>query len=78
MFTTSTEKAVKAPQSPLERQLINDYLKSKGYTRQDLLTLPIEQARALMTEACTYASLKLAEVEARSQFSKKIQFDERK
>ena len=73
---TTTHNAVKAPQSPLERQLINDYLKSKGYTRQDLLTLPLEQARALMTEACTYASLKLAEVEARSQFSKKIHFDE--
>jgi len=76
MKTTLAKNAVKAPQSPLERQLINDYLKSKGYPRQVLLTLPIEQARILMTEACTYASLKLAEVEARSQFSKKIHFDE--
>jgi len=78
MLVTPTDNAIKAPQSPLERQLINDFLASKGYTRQDLLTLPIKQARALMTEACTYASLKLAEVEARSQFSKKIHFDERK
>jgi len=78
MFMTPTDNAVKAPQSPLERQLINDYLKSKGYTRQDLLTLPLEEARALMTGACTYASLKLAEIEARSQFRKKIHFDELK
>ncbi|HBX68194.1 MAG TPA: hypothetical protein DEH25_02080 [Chloroflexi bacterium] len=78
MLETPTQNAVKAPQSPLERQFINSYLKSKGYTRQDLLTLPIEQARTLMTEACTYASLKLAEVEARSQFCRKIHFDEAK
>ena len=72
MFEKTTQKAVKAPQSPLERQLINQYLESKGYTRQDLETLPLEEARALMREACTYASLKLAEIEARSQFSQKI------
>jgi hypothetical protein len=78
MYATPVKNAVKAPQSPLERQLINQYLRSKGFTRQDLLTMPLEQARILMTEACTYASLKLAEVEARSQFSKKIRFDERK
>jgi hypothetical protein len=76
MFATPAKDAVKAPQSPLERQLINDYLQSKGYSRQDLVTLPREQARALMCAACTYASLKLAEVEARSQFRKKIQADE--
>ena len=78
MKATLIKKAVKAPQSPLEQQLINDYLKSKGYTRRDLLNLPIEQVRKLMTEACTYASLKLAEVEARSLFYKKIHFDELK
>ena len=78
MYATPLKNAVKAPQSPLERQLINSYLQSKGFTRQDLLTMPLEDARVLMAEACTYASLKLAEVEARSQFGKKIRFDERK
>lgn len=78
MKATLTNYAVKAPQSALERQLINDYLKSKGYTRQDLVALPIGQVRTLMTEACTYASLKLAEIEARSQFCKKIHCDELK
>jgi len=78
MYATSLKNAVKAPQSPLERQLINNYLRSKGFTRQDLLSMPLEQARALMAEACTHASLKLAEVEARSQFGKKIRYEERK
>ena len=76
MLATSTHKAVKAPQSPLERQLINDFLKSKGYTRQGLRELPEEQVRTLMSEACYYASLKLAEIEARSLFGKKIRFDD--
>jgi hypothetical protein len=76
MFEKTSKNAVKAPHSPLERQLINQYLNSKGYIRQDLETLPQEQARALMRDACIYASLKLAEIEARSSLSQKIHFDE--
>lgn len=56
------------PQSALERHLVEDYLQSKGYKKEDLQKLPKEQAKALMREACTYASLKLAELEAKSQF----------
>jgi hypothetical protein len=56
------------PQSALERHLVEDYLQSKGYTKEELQKLPKDQAKALMREACTYASLKLAELEAKSQF----------
>lgn len=76
MFTTPTKKAVKAPQSPLERQYIKDYLAEKGYCLEDMRTLPVDLAKKLMTEACTYASLKLAEIEHRSQFRRKIQFED--
>ncbi len=76
MFDQFTKNAVKAPQSPLEQQLISDYLNSKGHTREDLLTLPIEQVRQLMREACKYASLRLAEIEARSQLRQKIHYEE--
>lgn len=76
MFERSINNAVKAPQSPLEQQLINDYLNSKGYTREDLITLPIEQVRQLMSAACQYASLRLAEIEARSQLRRKIHYEE--
>lgn len=76
MFDQSTKNAVNAPQSPLEQQLINDYLNSKGHTREDFLTLPIEQVRQLMREACKYASLRLAEIEARSQLRRKIHYEE--
>jgi hypothetical protein len=76
MFDRSSKTAVKAPQSPLEQQLINDYLNGKGYTREDLITLPIEQVRQLMCEACRYASLRLAEIEARAQLHGKIHYKE--
>ena len=76
MYSTPIQPAVKAPQSPLERQLIIDYLSEKGYSLKDIKTLPPNQAKQLMTKACTYASLKLAEIEARSKFRHKIRFEE--
>ena len=60
------------PHSALEKQLVEDYLKSKGYSRKDLQKLPKETARKLMKEACSYASLKLAELESKSKFREEI------
>lgn len=74
MFATPIQEAVKSPQSPLERQLIVDYLAKKGYRLEDMQTLPADLAKELMTSACTYASLKLTEIDARSQFRRKIRF----
>ena len=76
MFATPAQKAVYAPQSPLERQLIIDYLAEKGYRQEDLHSLPADLARELRIAACMYASLKLAEIEARSQFRHKIRFED--
>ena len=52
----------------LEKALIEAYLKGKGYTLEDLKNLPEVKARQLKTEASTYASNKLAEVELRAHF----------
>ena len=60
------------PQSALEKKFVEDYLQSKGYTRDNLHKLPDELVKQLMKEACMYASLKLAEVEAKSQFRDEI------
>jgi len=60
------------PQSALEKKFVEDYLQSKGYTRQELDKLPEDVVRQLMKEACTYASLKLAELQAKSQFREEI------
>jgi hypothetical protein len=76
MYVNPTHQAVKAPQSSLERQLIIDFLAAKGYCLKDLRTLPADKAKELMTSACINASLKLAEIEARSQFQRKIHYEE--
>ena len=62
------------PQSALERKYIEEYLQSKGYRLEDLQGLPKEEAKRLMTEACTYTSFKLAELESRAKFREKIHY----
>ena len=59
-------------QSTLERAYIKEYLHDKGFSLEDLETLPEEQAKNLMAEACRFASLKLAEMEARAKFRRKL------
>jgi hypothetical protein len=60
------------PQSALEKNLIQEYLQVKGYSLESLHLLPKDEAQRLMREACTYASLKLAEVESRARFREEI------
>jgi hypothetical protein len=62
------------PQNALERKYVAEYLQSKGYRLEDLARLPQAEAQQLMREACQYAGLKLAEVEAKGHFRKKIHF----
>jgi hypothetical protein len=50
----------------LEKMLIETYLKGKGYTLKELKRPPEEEAKQLMKEASTYASCKLAELEAKA------------
>ena len=61
----TSSSAMETPQAALERRYINDYLLSKGYTREDLDGLPKEARRSLLIEASIYASNKLAEEEQR-------------
>ena len=56
----------------LERCLIDEYLKNKGYTRISLKSLPDEVAHQLMKEASTYASGKLSEIEIRARFTEDL------
>jgi hypothetical protein len=62
------------PESTLERQLVENYLKDKGYSLDSLHQLPPEKAKELMKEACLYASLKLAELESKAKFREEIRF----
>lgn len=56
----------------LERSLIEEYLKSKGYTRKSLKQLPDDEAQQIMKEASTYASGKLSEIEIRARFTEDL------
>ena len=68
----STNCISTGPQSALERKYIEEYLQSKGYRLGDLQQLPKTETKRLMTEACTYTSYKLAELESRAKFREKI------
>jgi hypothetical protein len=56
----------------LEETLIENYLKGKGYTLEALKKLPETEVKQLMTEASTYASNKLAEVELRAHLVQEL------
>ncbi len=60
------------PETALEEQLLRDFLRDKGYRMEDLHKLPADKVTVLMKEACQYASLKLAEIEAKTIFRKEI------
>jgi hypothetical protein len=63
---------IEDPNALLERALIEEYLKEKGYTHEELKKLPAELVEKLMKEASQYASLKMEEVEARAHFVEEI------
>lgn len=62
------------PQSVLERTLVAEYLAAKGYLMCELQALEPKEAQALMREACQFAALRLAEIESREAFQRKIKF----
>jgi len=59
----------------LEKSLINEYLKRKGYTKESLKKLPEDEASRIIVEASTYASGKLAEIENRARYTQNLQAD---
>ena len=69
---TRKRNFTKTNESVLERHLIAEYLLSKGYRRSDLQNLPEAHRKKLMKEACMYAAIKLANIEAKSKFRQKI------
>ena len=67
---------IEDPNAMLEKALIEEFLKQKGYTHDDLKKLPAELVEKLMKEALQYASLKMEEVEARAHFVKELHDDQ--
>lgn len=69
-------EALEDPNAMLEKALIEEFLKQKGYTHDDLKKLPAELVEKLMKEASQYASLKMEEVKARAHFVKELHDDQ--
>lgn len=68
----SEESIRDGPQSKMEKTLLEEYLRSKGYSFKDLCNLPEEKTKILMIEACKYASLKLAQLESTAHVRESI------
>lgn len=68
----TNNQSITGLQSSLERELISKYLVDQGFFLEDLETMSEEDAKNLMSEACRFASLKLAEMESRAHFRQKL------
>lgn len=55
------------PQAQLAKMYVEEFLRSKGLTVETVHDLPTETTHQIMVEVSTYAALKLAEVEKKSQ-----------
>jgi len=77
MTTKQTEQTepVEDRNALLEKALIEEYLREKGYSMEDFKKLPADVAQKLMKEASQYASLKMEEVQARAHFIKELHDD---
>lgn len=56
------------PFARLELRLIDEYLRGRGHDPEALRARTDAQARALLTEASTYAAARLTEVESRAHY----------
>lgn len=68
----STQPSDRPPLEPplghLERALIEEFLRARGYDQLRLSNLPGHEREKVLREASLHASAKLAEVESRSHF----------
>ena len=67
---------IEEPLAALERLLIGEYLSAAGLELATLLQRHDEQAVRILAEASKHAAVRLAEVEARSHYLKKLHGEE--
>jgi hypothetical protein len=60
------------PLAELERQLIDDYLRTRGHDPDALRAAHDDAARKLLIEASVYAGARLTEIESRSRFVQEL------
>jgi hypothetical protein len=67
---------IEEPLAALERLLISEYVAAAGLDLATLLSRHDEQATKILTEASQHAAVRLAEVEARCHYLKKLHGEE--
>ena len=72
MADTSQVPPLEEPQAELERRLIHEFLAAAGHDEAALRARSDPAARQLLTDAATYAASRLAEVESRSHYVRKL------
>jgi hypothetical protein len=72
MSHETTIRPLEAPLGQLERSLIDEFVRARGYDPNALSGLPQDELEKLFADASVYASGKLVEVEARSHFLHEI------
>jgi hypothetical protein len=66
------DSPIEDPQADLETALIDEFLRTRGVSRQRLREFPEEKATSLMREASGYASARLTELESRAHYVQEI------
>ena len=56
------------PNGLLESELINEFLRTRGYDLQSVENLPDDERRRLLRQASMHAAGRLTEIEARAHF----------
>jgi hypothetical protein len=54
--------------APLEQALMREFLEQRGFSEEGVNRLPEPERHLLLTQASTWASNRLAEVEARAHY----------
>lgn len=75
-FDPAVREPVEEPLAALERILIRDYVTAAGLDLDTLLTRHDDQAIKVLAAASMHATAKLAEVEARAHYLKKLHGEE--
>lgn len=66
------DTTARVAQAYLEWAYLEEYLKSIGYSMEQLRLMPGDRAKALMRDASLFASMRLSEVEARSHLLEEL------
>jgi hypothetical protein len=60
------------PLEKLEKMYMDEFLHNRGYTWESVNALPEDARKKLMTEASTYVSVRLAEVEGKAHLAEEL------